>query len=1478
MLNDEQTKWYEQNQGEIKDDWKLFCDHLEQMALKHQAAQLNISLHATPPSSNHAMTTLEEIIDMHFNKYSGASDAKEWLLQTMNKFKIHGLRREDQFEALPLLLEGATYVCIQDTSIMTTAVPDNSSTSHLQRTVADDIIKRPTYFRGAHDDWNDENKLHYISIHLQDDAYRWWTQTGATIRSWSSFKEAITRAFSSTRTQELAFEQLKSYKQTINQTITQYYDKVIELCKKVDPAMPDSLKLKYLMAGIKESLKTHVALEDPKTSEAFLSSARKMEDIFAFTHTNNSFMPEDTMLNVTASQSQPNQSSHMQATDNLNQNNPRYTNVQRTRSTYYSNQSAKNQTHQQNQHWKGTKSARRSNACFNCGTPGHFARDCTRPHFHNPSTLNTSLLYLDVIINNKCMKAMIDTGANRAFISYQALPIFNTQQFINPKQKSASLAIFGSLDLHVVIGDMSTSIKAYVVKNLCVECILGMDFISKYKVIIDVDERAISLCIDGKRIMMKFNGNREKSRHPARTTHHIYVPPKQMVSIPVQMAIPSAEVLIRPSYQLTRQSPMILLNKVAVVDQQTTCLSIYNPTSYYYTIPKGIVLRTTTVPTLSFSKCISVDQQLVDHYICKLTRHIKDPVQKEAVEAVLRQHEKLLDTSKPSIAVNVKPHEIKILDHPPPSSRPYSSTPHKKEEMYRIVQELLYHGLVRKSYSPYASPALLVSKHDGSWRMVVDYKKLNNITIKDNHPLPNMEQTIRRLGGGYQFFSKLDMKSGFWQIPIKEEDKHKTAFVTADGLYEWNVLAQGLRNSPPSFQRVMGDILQPCRQFSLVYLDDIVVFSRSFGEHLDHLQQLLSILSEYNFQLNPPKCKGLSWYRKCIPRFASIAAPIHKVTNLTKENKKNFRWEEPQHEAFLQLQKFLTTSPLLLDYPNDNYPVILTTDASKVGIGGTLQQKIGGEIKNLYYHSQVTSPIQQRYDPIELEALAIWMCFQRMRPYLLGRSIIIYTDYCPLCNMMNSTVKNRRVDRISILLQEYNIEKIIHIKVTTTTTTLPVKDNTTIPSARSKSAQIEQHSAQFVVNNSLDIERIKMEQANDPIIQEKIKEVTKNPSKATYEFKDGLLYKLLTMQAKCSTKKKLLYVPSSMINDLLQVYHSNPLSGHFGVHRTYLKIKNKYWWPDMKQSITQYIQSCLLCQQFNVSRMKKPGRLQPIPPPDGPFQLIGMDYCGPFKQTPRGNQYVLCITDYFTRWIVAAAVPDCTAQTTAEALFNDFICKYGVPAIVLSDQGTHFHNQLMEAMSKLIGYDHTYSTTYHPQSNGMIERFNATFVPQIAKLQDRENNNWDEFLAPVVFAYNTGGHSTTQYSPFQLLYGREPRLPADGPITSFTFRKPNDYYEQLKKSMKLIHTHARQNTPRKQQQYKNRYDKQRFDLHYAINDRVLIRKHGMKNKLEPKFSITPQVIIREQHPVYIVRDETTKIETQVHANDIRPIYGSTTSK
>jgi transposase InsO family protein len=345
-----------------------------------------------------------------------------------------------------------------------------------------------------------------------------------------------------------------------------------------------------------------------------------------------------------------------------------------------------------------------------------------------------------------------------------------------------------------------------------------------------------------------------------------------------------------------------------------------------------------------------------------------------------------------------------------------------------------------------------------------------------------------------------------------------------------------------------------------------------------------------------------------------------------------------------------------------------------------------------------------------------------------------------------------------------------------------------------------------------------------------------------------------------------------MVKDLLQAVHNDPMSGsHFSFARTYDKLRNHYWWPGMHSSIRHHIKSCKACLSFNVSRQKKVGQLHPVPPPDGPFQIIGIDFCGPLKTTPRGNKYVLVITDYFTRYITAVPLPTCTAEKTAETLFNEFFCKFGVPEVIVSDQGTHFQNQLMTHMQHLIGYNHIYSTPYHPQSNGIVERFNSTFIPQISKLQDNEHNNWDEYLQAVVFAYNSGTHKTTHYSPYQLVFGRPPRLSIHSKLSSFSFSRPNSYFDQLRKSLKYLHHSARNNIIRQQATNKGYFDKNRLDTHYKVGDKVLTKLHGMKGKLDPLFSINPKVITRAQHPTYIVRDEITNIESRVHVGDIRAL-------
>ena len=402
------------------------------------------------------------------------------------------------------------------------------------------------------------------------------------------------------------------------------------------------------------------------------------------------------------------------------------------------------------------------------------------------------------------------------------------------------------------------------------------------------------------------------------------------------------------------------------------------------------------------------------------------------------------------------------------------------------------------------------------------------------------------------------------------------------------------------------------------------------------------------------------------------------------------------------------------------------------------------------------------------------------------------------------------------------------------------------------------------------LNRIKLAQHQDPVLTQYIQDILTNPTlHPTLTVQKDILYKLLPTNG--NTHKKLVYIPSILVNQIIESYHDHPTAAHFGPNRTYVKLKNRYYWPQMRSSIDRYIESCSPCAQYNIRRTKSPGKLMPIPSPEGVMQVLGMDYWGPTAPTTNNNRYVLVITDYLSKFVIAKPTSNNTAQTTAQILVEEVILKYGVPQQIITDNGVHFNNDLLKAIATRVGFHHIKSTTYHPQTNGQVERFNATFRPQLAKLQSTHSSDWDDFLSAVIFAYNTGIHASTNLSPFQMMFGREPILPFDPPKEKIIMTRPHDYWVQLQALLHIYKNMARTNILKHQIYSKHRYDNNRPDPTYAVGDLVFSTNTSPRSKLDKIYS-GPHVVLESHHPNYVIEDTHSKFQQKVHISKLRPVH------
>ena len=666
-------------------------------------------------------------------------------------------------------------------------------------------------------------------------------------------------------------------------------------------------------------------------------------------------------------------------------------------------------------------------------------------------------------------------------------------------------------------------------------------------------------------------------------------------------------------------------------------------------------------------------------------------------------------------------HTIDTGDSTPINLNSYPMSPVHLQEQSKQIASLLDQGFIEESSSPWGFPVLFVKKPGGKWRMCIDFRALNAVTKKNGYPLPRIQECIDLIGRA-RVLSKLDFTQGYYQMLVSEPDREKTAFNTREGKFQWKVMPFGLCNAPASFQTFMNRILRPfIGKFVVVYLDDIVVYSETLNEHIQHLTQIFEVLRLHTLYAKPSKCvfavpalefcghlvgggtiRPLSskvaiiiewptptnvhevrvflgmvtYYRRFIRAFARICVPLF---DLLKEadaetRKKKFRkiiWTAATEAAFCDLKKRLTEGPILLQ-PDTTRAFIIETDASEWAIGIVLLQE-HPETKRLHpvaYDGRKLTAAEINYPVHEKELLAIKYALQTWRIYIdNGFTTVIYTDHESLKYLATMRNPSKRLARWVEEFGEYNLsiqyrkgsEAIVPDAISRRPDLMgegPRNRAATIATIRG----FDEDDWAMHLTSLLAEGTVPPEEFREDIYEHQHEFTIDDEGTLFFTAPDGLSP----------------YIPQLFRADLLERMHTE--YGHLGYPGLQGVMTGRGWWPNLDKDIRNYTRICPQCQ---IAQRARPGQEREIPrtlASDGLqlFDRWAIDLIGVLPKTPAGNCWIFTAIEYLTGWPVTRALPNARAETIANVIHDDITMVYGSPKELLSDNGKNLVGEVMK--------------------------------------------------------------------------------------------------------------------------------------------------------------------------------------------------------
>lgn len=773
--------------------------------------------------------------------------------------------------------------------------------------------------------------------------------------------------------------------------------------------------------------------------------------------------------------------------------------------------------------------------------------------------------------------------------------------------------------------------------------------------------------------------------------------------------------------------------------------------------------------------------------------------------------------------------EIVLREDKQPERQPiYQLSPAQQETLREYIEKNLKRGFIRKSTSPAGYPVLFVPKPGGKQRLCVDYRKLNDITIKNSHALPRIDE-LQDTVSKATVFTKLDISEAYYSVRMKEGEEWKTAFRTGMGHFEYLVMPFGLTNAPGHYQALMLDTLwEYLNKFVVAYLDDVLIYSQNKGEHTEHVRKVIQALGDRGLRIKLEKCefsvtkteylghiiepgrismdpkkiesvkewpqpttvKGVqsflgfaNYYRRFIKGYSDIARPM---TMLTKKEQP-FVWGPDQQAAFHKLREMFSSEPILQLFDEEK-PSTVESDASDYAIAACLSQPDAqGRLHPVMYLSRSLQPAEINYDVHDKELLAIVEAFKAWRVYLHGskHQISVITDHRNLTFFTTTKQLSPRQVRWAEQLGYFNF-KITYRKGSENARAdaLSRREDYKQIGPRLEHQLLKEEGDGLVYANPqiMTIHRI-----SGQVDQELIKAYEKD---AMYqELKQQEEPYIHTTAEGYLRYYGKVYVPARQVKRIIEQNHDLAISGHQGFKKTHDRIKQRYYFPQMKQVIRKYIDECHSCAINKASRHAPYGEMGITHPLSQPWERVHMDWITKLPKSidpMTGQKFdsIWVTIEPVTKY--AKFIPYLESSPTEGLVYmfnREIVADHGMPKEVRSDRDKWLTSKFWTSLMKQLGIKQVMTTAYHPQANGQAERTNQTLEQYLRHYLNYKQNNWVELLPIAQYAYNSAVSESTGFTPYQANYGFTPTI-MNEPRTD---ERPAQTALERSKELKEIH-------------------------------------------------------------------------------------------